>query len=159
MATRGASIQAIEDLYRERYRRFLRVALAIVGDDDRAHDAVQEAFARAIRARGEFRGSGSLDGWLWQTVVNVCRDELRSAARTEVSAVAETNGHSEDWPELRAAIALLPERQRLVLFLRHYADLDYDTIAAAVGVRRGTVAATLHAAHATLRTAMTEVRQ
>ena len=38
-------------------------------------------------------------------------------------------------------IAGLPERQRLVLFLRHYADLDYDTIAQVAGIERGTVAA------------------
>ena len=54
-------------------------------------------------------------------------------------------------------MAALPERQRLILFLRHYADLDYETIAAAVGIRRGTVAAALHAAHRTLRHALTEV--
>ena len=44
-----------------------------------------------------------------------------------------------------------------MLFLRHYADLDYENIAEIVGVERGTVAATLHAAHAKVREAMTEV--
>jgi RNA polymerase sigma factor (sigma-70 family) len=62
-----------------------------------------------------------------------------------------------DWPELRAAVSALPERQRLALFLRHYADLDYEAIAFALGVRRGTVAATLHAAHESLRRTLTEV--
>jgi DNA-directed RNA polymerase specialized sigma24 family protein len=45
----------------------------------------------------------------------------------------------------------LPERQRLVLFLRYYADLDYHTIATALEIADGTVAATLNAAHTTLR--------
>jgi len=45
-----------------------------------------------------------------------------------------------------------------VLFLRHYADLDYESIAEVVGVERGTVAATLHAAHAKVREALKEVR-
>jgi DNA-directed RNA polymerase specialized sigma24 family protein len=53
-------------------------------------------------------------------------------------------------------IAALPEQQRLVLFLRHYADLDYDSIAAVVGRRPGTVAATLHAAHRKVREAIKE---
>ncbi len=70
---------------------------------------------------------------------------------------AQTNGHPEPWPELRAAVAALPERQRLALFLRYYADLDYQSIATALGVERGTVAATLHAAHAVLRTKLKEV--
>jgi RNA polymerase sigma-70 factor (ECF subfamily) len=60
---------------------------------------------------------------------------------------------------LREAVAALPERQRLALFLRHYADLNYDQIAAVLGVRRGTVAATLHAAHASLRMSVQEVER
>ena len=58
---------------------------------------------------------------------------------------------------LRAAVGLLPERQRLVLFLRYYADLPYEAIGRVLGIERGTVAATLHAAHASLRQAMKEV--
>ena len=60
---------------------------------------------------------------------------------------------------MRAALAALPERQRLALFLRYYADLDYAGIAEALGISRGTVSATLHAAHATLQTQLSEVRQ
>ena len=46
-----------------------------------------------------------------------------------------------------AAIRRLPERQRLTLFLRYYADLDYAAIADVLGVSPGTVGASLHAAH------------
>jgi RNA polymerase sigma-70 factor (ECF subfamily) len=152
------TLAAIGDLYCRRYRRFLRVAIAVTGDEEQARDAVQEAFARAIRNRFSYRGEGSLEAWIWQTVVNVCRDEHRRASAAALQAdPPAANGHAEDWPELRGAIAALPERQRLAVFLRHYADLDYETIAAALGVRRGTVAASLSAAHAALRTAMTEV--
>jgi RNA polymerase sigma factor (sigma-70 family) len=49
--------------------------------------------------------------------------------------------------------------QRLALFLRYYADLDYAGIAEALDISRGTVSATLHAAHATLQTQLSEVRQ
>ena len=152
------SIAAIEEIYRRRYASFLRVARALTGNRERAHDAVQEAFARAIRARSTFRGDGPLEGWLWRTLANVCADERRAAARREPPCEPpHQNGHPEEWPELRAAVAALPERQRLILFLRHYADLDYETIAAAAGVERGTVAATLHQAHAALRKAIAEV--
>jgi RNA polymerase sigma factor (sigma-70 family) len=154
-----ASIAAIEALYRRRYPRFLRVALALLGDLELARDAVQEAFARAIRSRFEFRGEGSLDAWVWRTLVNVCLSQCRSPRlhAAGLDPPAETNGHAPEWPELRAAVAALPERQRLALFLRHYADLDYESIAEALGVERGTVAATLHAAHASLRRTMEEV--
>jgi RNA polymerase sigma factor (sigma-70 family) len=138
----------------------LRVALALVGGREQADDAVQEAFARAIRNRAAYRGDGTLDAWLWQTLINVCRDSQRRIRETEIlDAPPLSNGHAQEWPELRTAIAVLPERQRVVLFLRHYADLDYETIAATLGVRRGTVAATLHTAHSALRRAMTEVKR
>lgn len=152
----AATIGAIEDVYRHGYARFLRVARATLGDDEQARDAVQEAFARAIRARFDFRGEGSLEGWLWRTLVNVCTDERRRT-RAPPPSPPHANGSPEEWTEVRAAVAALPERQRLALFLRHYADLDYEAIATGLGVQRGTVAATLHAAHESLRHALTEV--
>jgi RNA polymerase sigma-70 factor (ECF subfamily) len=66
-----------------------------------------------------------------------------------------TNGHRETGAAA-AALASLPERQRLALFLRYYADLDYAGIAEALGISRGTVSATLHAAHASLQTKLKE---
>ncbi len=65
--------------------------------------------------------------------------------------LAEGNGNAEERRELRAAVAALPDRQRSVLFLRHYADLGYEQIAEVLGIARGTVAATLSQAHASLR--------
>jgi RNA polymerase sigma-70 factor (ECF subfamily) len=149
----------IEDVYRHRYRTYLRFALAFLGDREQAHDAVQETFARAIRGRSTYRGAGSLDGWLWRTLTNHCRDLLRARRAAGASApelAASVNHQPGEHAELRAALARLPERQRLVVFLRHYADLGYDQIAEAVGVERGTVAAALHAAHASLRRTMEE---
>jgi len=152
----AATIGAIEDVYRRRYPRFLRVARAMLGDDEQARDAVQEAFARAIRARFDFRGEGTLEGWLWRTLVNVCTDERRRTA-PPLTDPPHANGRPDESAEVRAAVASLPERQRLALFLRYYADLDYEAIATALGVQRGTVAATLHAAHESLRRMLTEV--
>ena len=148
----------IEALYRDRFRHFKRVAVAIVGDAERAVDAVHDGFADAIRGRSGFRGEGSLEAWVWRCVVNAA---LRARKPAEALELHEEwhrrNGHEELEPDvLRAAVAALPERQRLVLFLRYYADLDYHTIATAVGVRTGTVSATLHAAHAALRAVLEE---
>ena len=69
----------------------------------------------------------------------------------------EGNGHPADFTALRGRLALLPERQRLILFLRYYADLDYQQIADVLDLRRGTVSAALHAAHNTLRQQLEEV--
>lgn len=147
MGPSSVTLRRLESLYRERYPAFARVALALLGDRERAHDAVQETFARAIRARRSQRGD-NVEAWLFAILSNHCRDELR---RLPPPAAPEApNGHPASWPEVREAVAELPERQR-------YAELDYDSIAAALGIERGTVAASLHAARANLRTALKEV--
>lgn len=154
----GASEAAIEDVYRRRYSAFLRLGYALLGNEERARDAVQEAFAVALRARASFRGEGSLDGWLWRTLVNVCRQDRRrhldTVAGDPPDRAGDGNGHEQEWPELRAALAALPEQERLITFLFHFGDLSQERIAEVVGVRRGTVAATLHHAHAKLRAAL-----
>jgi len=149
------TIESLEQLYRDRYPFFLRLALATVGSREAAADVVQEAFARAIRHRDDFRGEGSLEAWIWRTVINTGRSQgKRGRRRVELESLQEPasgNGQAEPWPELRAAVAALPERQRQALFLRHYADLDYEQIGEVLGIARGTVSATLHAAYRSLR--------
>jgi RNA polymerase sigma-70 factor (ECF subfamily) len=154
----------IERIYRARYGRFLRVAVAILGDEPGGHDAVQEGFARAIRSADSFRGEGTVEAWLWQVVVNAARAARRrrtAAAELEAEAVEPaTNGRpGDDDAVIRAWVAALPERQRLTVFLRYYADLDYQAIATALGVEVGTVSATLSAAHTALRRSLKEVRR
>jgi RNA polymerase sigma-70 factor (ECF subfamily) len=155
--TRGADPSEIESIYRARLADFRRVAAAIVGDVEHGNDAVQEAFGRALRKRKSFRGEGSLEAWLWRLVVNEARDELRADRRRRVPVLLSANGSTTDEDaRLAAAIAALPERQRLAVFLRYYADLDYASIAEALGVKDGTIAASLNAAHDNLRKTLQE---
>ncbi len=68
------------------------------------------------------------------------------------------NGHADE-SGVRAWVAALPERQRLAVYLRYYADLDYRSIAQVLGVEVGTVSATLSSAHQALRRSMKEVER
>jgi RNA polymerase sigma-70 factor (ECF subfamily) len=150
--------ERIETAYRAGYPRFLRLATAVTGSEEAGHDAVQEGFARALRARERFRGEAALETWLWRIVLNAAKDARpRGVEELTEDDVPTANGHVTADSDIRAAVASLPERQRLILFLRHYADLDYERIAEVAGVRRGTVAATLNAAHAALRRQLEEV--
>jgi RNA polymerase sigma-70 factor (ECF subfamily) len=151
-----ATIQELEDLYRHRYRRFLRLAIAITGSAEAAADAVQEGFAHALRSRHELRSRGALEAWVWRMVMNAAIDQRRLRPAADVPAELPTQDEAYR-PELREAVAALPDRQRQTLFLRHYADLSYEEIAEVLGVARGTVAATLHAAHQALRAKLPEV--
>jgi len=152
----GARLGEIEALYRSHFERFLRVATAIVADEELALDAVQDGFAGAIRSRARFRGDGPLEAWLFRAVVNSARSIWRAQPLVAAAMEHASGNGTADAGELRAWIALLPERQRLAVFLRYYADLDYQAIAAVLGVSTGTVAATLNAARASLRQAANE---
>jgi RNA polymerase sigma factor (sigma-70 family) len=159
----GASLDELREVYERRLAEFRRVAAAIVGDREGAADVVQDAFVRAVRQRDSFARRGSLDAWLWRIVVNTARD-ARGAAVDASRGSSEPIGATDDSGDerravVRAAVQELPERQRLVLFLRHYADLDYGSIAVALSISDGTVAATLHAAHSRLRELLSEVRR
>lgn len=145
-----AVLAQIETVYRNQYPVFVRVATAIVGDADLAGDAVHDGFVRAVRHRRRFRG-GSLEGWIWRIVVNAARRRRADERRARVEPPGPHPAAPSENGDLRALVASLPERQREALFLRYYADLDYRSIADALGVKPGTVAAHLHAAHATLR--------
>jgi RNA polymerase sigma-70 factor (ECF subfamily) len=155
---RDRRLVELERLYRVRHRHFVEVARAITGDSERAAEAVQDGFANAIRSRRTFRGEGPLEAWVWRAVVNAARTavlrplvEVGSAVEVgEVAAPASV-------AELAPFVSALPERQRLVVFLRYYADLDYRAIAVALDVEVGTVSATLASAHRTIRRAL-EVR-
>jgi RNA polymerase sigma-70 factor, ECF subfamily len=158
-ARSGASLDELEELYRSRFEVFARVAASVTGDVERARDAVQEAFATAVRKRRLFRGEGTLEAWVWRIVLNAARlDVRRGIAAVEYEEPSAANGRPEEDAGLRAALACLPERQRTAVFLRYYADLDYAAIAEALGITCGTVSATLNAAHASLRGRLEEAR-
>jgi RNA polymerase sigma-70 factor (ECF subfamily) len=157
MGRRGTSIEEIERIYRERFPQLVQVARAMTGDRERAVEAVQEAFANAIRARGAYRGDGSLEAWIWRAVVNAARQSLR---RPLVEVGRETEAAYAPAPEtadVAPLVSRLPERQRLIVFLRYYADLDYRTIAATLDLEVGTVSSSLAAAHAAIRKSIRQV--
>lgn len=154
----------IEAIYREKFADFVAVAASVVGDRDAAREVVQDAFAGLVRGRRKFRGDAPVEAWAWRAVINAARKKRWAYAREARArtAAASSNGSvstAEPDAELGLLVAALPERQRLALFLRYYADLDYRGIAAVLGVEVGTVSASLHAALKALRRALEEARR
>lgn len=150
------TVEGLAALYEGKFHRFVRVAEAITRDPEEARDAVQDGFASALRGLGCYEARGSFEGWVWRCVMNAARiSQRRKSVRRAFMLRQERVARSFEgaWPEptLLEQIAHLPERQRLVLFLRYFADLPYDRIAEALEIAPGTVAATLHSAHRTLR--------
>jgi RNA polymerase sigma factor (sigma-70 family) len=153
---RGASPAQIEAVYRDRFDQLLRVCRAITGSDEAAYDAVQDGVARALRSREQFSGRGSLEGWIWRAVVNAARNQRRVRTLVAVGPEPAAQLQEEHHGLPRELIAELPDRQRMVLFLRYFADMSYEKIAETLEISPGTVGATLNAAHATLRQRLEE---
>jgi RNA polymerase sigma-70 factor (ECF subfamily) len=140
-------LDELEAIYRAKLPEFRRVAAAIAGDREAGHDAVQEAFAAAVRKRRSFRRRGPLEAWVWRIVVNKARD-----ARRRRPPAVEPEPPNGDLPEI--PLDALSPRQREIVFLHYYAGLDYAEIAHALRISPGTVGATLNAARRSLRTAI-----
>jgi RNA polymerase sigma-70 factor (ECF subfamily) len=154
-----------------------RLAWAILGATADAEDAVQDAFALAWRKRSSLRDPDRFDAWFGKILVNVCRERLRSRARSRVRevAVAPSAGGSDDrdavgdrpspaGPDIGlrllvgGALAGLDPDHRIVVVLRYWADLTVDEIADRVGVPAGTVKSRLHYALRALAPSLEDVR-
>lgn len=160
----SATLAELERLYLGRFPEYLRVATALTGSVESGHEAVHDGFVNAVRSRSQFRGRGTLDGWVWKAVVNSARSRQRHDRLRPAQGLEDVSEPACDLPpdaeglfDVRSAVSALPERQRVALFLRYYADLDYQSIADVTGVSEGTVGATLHAAHRALRKRLKEV--
>jgi RNA polymerase sigma-70 factor (ECF subfamily) len=143
--------RAIEDVYARRYQGFRGALAGIVGNYELAHDVVQESFVRALRSKGDFRGDGPLEAWIWKIAL---RAAFEMRGRTTEQALVDAFEPELPKPdrdeELAAALRALSPRRRLVVFLRYVADLDYAEIARVCEISEGTVAATLAQAKAAL---------
>ena len=159
------------------YQDFLfRVAMNILGDEDIAGDAVQQALLSAFRNLGSFRG-GSLRSWLSRITVNACYDELRRIARTKDVLLQTYDQDGEEmepayWltdpepsPEdqaersdlvnaIQSSLEALPEHYRLVAQLVDVEGLSYEEAANVLEVPTGTIKSRLARARDALRVSL-----
>lgn len=152
-------VAEIERIYRERYVSLCRVATAVTGRVETGREAVQDGFALALARRDEFRGEGSLEGWVARIVLRSALDVRRRNAPgpvllddlgSETLLWAPELPHADRDPTLIAALEALPPRQRQVVFLRYFADLTHAQVAEMLGISAGTVSALLHQARTAL---------
>jgi RNA polymerase sigma factor (sigma-70 family) len=146
--------------FREFYRASqdvcLRAVLAGVGDRQLAEDLVAEAFTRAWMSWPSVSRHPAPRAWIVRTALNTrvswWRRRRREVALGGVHDVADTSAGDPGMdPALLAVLRQLPQRQREVIALRVFLDLDTATTAKALGIAPGTVTAHLSRAVATLR--------
>jgi RNA polymerase sigma-70 factor (sigma-E family) len=141
----------VTDLFRAHHLELVRLAVLMTGDRAMAEDVVQDAFERLHRRWGRLREPGSGLAYARASVVNGCRMAHRRSAvarryapRLAGPAVgADAAAAMADESEMVAALRVLPRRQREVLVLRYYADLDVAEIAATLRIGASTVRSTM----------------
>ena len=142
-------------------KQIYRVLLSMVRDADIADTLTQECFLRAFRNRGSFRGDSCRSTWLVRIAINLAHDHNRSRRwafwrrlerpeRMDSMQAADAQGspeqvllHKESAAAVRSAVEKLPERQRTVFLLRFVEEMPLEEIAAATGLKLGTVKAHL----------------
>lgn len=148
--------------------RAYRLAWAILGNEEEAQDATQDALTTAWQRRGSLRDQDRLEAWLGRILINKCRDRLRSRGRGRnrvrslelvvLPSVSDGSQSTVDRDELDRALDSLSPDQRIVVVLRFWADLTVDAIADRLGVPSGTVKSRLHHSLNTLRSTLEDPR-
>jgi RNA polymerase sigma-70 factor (ECF subfamily) len=149
------------DLLVLRYQhKVIKLVARLLRDPAEAEDVAQEAFVKAYRALGSFRGDSAFYTWLYRIAVNTARNSIASRQRrpldyeadlseSEQTAVDSRMSHS-DTPEanllseeirttVNRAVEDLPEDLRTAIILREVEGLSYEEIAAAMDCPVGTV--------------------
>jgi len=148
------------EFYRGARDECFRAVLVSVGDKDTAQDLVDEAFARACASWRKVGRHPAPAAWVVRTALNVnisrWRRRRREVAVPDLGAVADVPssygaGDGPVDPRIMAALLRLPARQRQVVALRLFLDLDTDCTAQALGVAPSTVKAHLARALTALR--------
>ena len=132
------------------------VCYRILGQQQAAEDAAQDAFVSAWRNIGSFRGE-TFRPWLLRIAANLCRDELRRRGRRPSSSLdsaleagvpeppdralppEQVTLNAELRTQLQSALEQLPEEQRTAVVLCDVEGLDYTEIAAVMNTSLGTV--------------------
>ena len=164
--TNGDSSE-LGELYRSLAPRVLGLCQRMLGAHSEAEDAAQEVFLKAQLGLSGYDRGRPFEAWLLGIASHHCIDRLRRRSTEkrlfEPDPLEEEDAMSgdpsplseiverEQRDALRAAIAELPDRYRVPLTLRYYADMSYEEISTALGISHGQVATLLFRSKRRLR--------
>ncbi len=150
-----------------RYRdRVVRLAAHVLHNSREAEDVAQEAFVKAFRQIGQFRGDSGFYAWLYRIVINLCLDRMRRKSMTSEMPLEENVAHfvavSPD-VENRLSVAQvldsLTPPMRAALVLREVEGLEYAEIADVLNIPVGTVRSRLNTAREQFRRRWTALEE
>lgn len=171
---RQGDVTSFHELVDRHQVAIFNVVLRTVNDPGTAEDVTQDAFIRAWKSLGQFRG-GNVRGWLMRIAINRAYDTLRSKKRrpadsldaldyepvtawsTNVSSAEDPHAYSaraELSEALERMLARLPDDQRTALMLVDLQGFSYDEAAGIMNVAPGTIKSRISRARSRLREEM-----
>jgi RNA polymerase sigma-70 factor, ECF subfamily len=154
------------ELYRQYAPAIFRFCRRALPTREDAEDATTEIFMKVRQKLGSFDSSRPFTAWLYKVASNHCWDLLRRRRSRQNLETEDSEALPLEHPdpsqleqlqaahtseELRLALAKLPDRARMALVLRYYAEMSYDEVADTLGVRRAFVGVLLLRARHQLR--------
>jgi RNA polymerase sigma-70 factor (ECF subfamily) len=159
-ASDAVELDDFDAVVRLHWPAVFRFALASVRDRDAAETLTQDCFLHAWRGRGKFRAESTVKTWIMRIAVNLVRDHARNrrlqfwkratAGALDIQTAGERLADERISSEARIireeriravwnVSGSLPEKQRTAFLLRFVEDMELLEIAAAMGLREGTV--------------------
>lgn len=140
--------------YRERLYWHIR---RIVGVHEDADDVLQNTFIKVYRGVLQFEGKSKLYTWLYRIATNEAISHLQSKVRHASDSLDDSETtlgnrlRADEWFDgdeiqlkLQKAIALLPEKQRIVFNLRYYEEMPYEKMSTILATSTGALKASFH---------------
>jgi RNA polymerase sigma-70 factor, ECF subfamily len=166
----SGDFSAFDELVRRWEGKIQGAVYRIMGSEEDARDLSQEAFLRAFRNLGRFKGEARFSSWLYQIALNLCRDRMRrkkgkswvswdelaergeGPAQSQGPSAVELVEASDRARWIASAVASLSDDQREVVVLKEYQGLTFQEIADTLGIPPSTVKTRLYRALSELRT-------
>ena len=165
-AAQSGDREAFDELVRQTFADTFTLACRLTGNEEDARDVVQDAYLRAWRAIGKFRGDAQFSTWMYRITANAAATHMRKRHRHRAEPLDELNEPADTRPDTQpsaafesadtlghvaAAIETLPPKLRTVVVLKDVYDLPHEAIAEELGISVAAAKVRLHRARRRLR--------